>query len=216
MDACSEMAVKTYQIAVHGVFDTNCFIHADEESGHCFLIDPGAEAMRLITIIHDHALTVERVLLTHGHFDHIGAVEKICSTLGVPFSIHREGRAYLESPALNLSAHYEPITLAGADLFEDGVTFTLEANPKISLRAIHTPGHTPDSVAFLDPVVGKAFVGDTIFQGGIGTWEYPGGNRDQLVESIYRILDLPAETKLLSGHSNPWTVGEARARLFGE
>lgn len=64
-------------------------------------------------------------------------------------------------------------------------------------------------------LLSKAFVGDTIFQGSVGTWQYPGGNADQLVESIYRILDLPEETKLLSGHSNPWTVGKPCATPLG-
>lgn len=208
------MPTKTYCIPVHGVFDTNCYVHVDEASGHCFLIDPGAEASRLLTLIHDNAFTVEKVLLTHGHFDHTGAVERICSTLGVPYYIHEAGVAYLEDPRLNLSAPHKPLTLMGANLLRDGDELSLAANPQVSLRALHTPGHTPDSVTHHSAATARAFVGDTIFQGTVGTWQYPGGDRDQLEESIYRILDLPGETKLLSGHSNPWTVGEARAQLL--
>lgn len=208
------MPTKTYQIAVHGIYDVNCFIHADEATGHCFVIDPGAEPERLLTLIHDHAFTVEKVLLTHGHFDHTGAVERICSALGCPFYIHEAGEAYLRNPELNLSARFEPITLMGAILLREGDELVLEANPAVRLQVLHTPGHTPDSVVFYDPDVRKAFVGDTILRGGVGTWEYPGGSRDQLVQSIYRILDLPEQTKLLSGHSNPWTVAEARAQLL--
>lgn len=208
------MSTKTYQIAVHGVYDVNCFIHADETTGHCFVIDPGAEPERLLTLIHDHAFTVEKVLLTHGHFDHTGAVERICSALGCPFYIHEAGEAYLRDPRLNLSARFSPVTLMGANLLHDGEELALEANPAVRLQVLHTPGHTPDSVVLYDAAAHKAFVGDTIFQGGVGTWEYPGGNRDQLVQSIYRILDLPEETKLLSGHSNPWMVAEARAQLL--
>lgn len=209
------MPTKTYQVAVHGVFDVNCFMHVDAASGHCFVIDPGAEPERLLTLIHDNAFTVEKVLLTHGHFDHTGAVERICLALGCPFYIHEEGVAYLRDPCLNLSAYHEPLTLMGENLLREGDVLALEANPAVRLRVLHTPGHTPDSVVFYDAEAGKAFVGDTIFQGGIGTWEYPGGNRCQLERSIYRILDLPEETKLLSGHSNPWTVAEARAQLLG-
>lgn len=208
------MPTKTYQIAVHGIYDVNCFIHADEVTGHCFVIDPGAEPERLLTLIHDHAFTVEKVLLTHGHFDHTGAVERMCSVLGCPFYIHEAGEAFLRSPELNLSARFEPVTLMGATLLRDGDELALEANPEVRLQVLHTPGHTPDSVVFYDPAVYKAFVGDTILRGGVGTWEYPGGNRDQLEQSIYRILDLPEETKLLAGHSNPWMVAEARAQLL--
>lgn len=209
------MGAKTYQIPVHGVFDTNCYLHVDEESGHCFLIDPGAEAERLLTIIRDHSLTVERILLTHGHFDHTGAVGEIAAALGVPYCINSAGKALLEDPYLNLSAFYGAIRLHDATYFEDGDELALDANPAVSLHVIHTPGHTPDSVVLHDQSMAKAFVGDTIFQGGIGTWQYPGGDQAMLVESIYRILDLPEETKLLSGHSNPWTVGDARTQLMG-
>ena len=209
------MPTKTYQIAVHGVYDVNCFIHVDAATGHCFVIDPGAEAERLLTLIHDHAFTVEKVLLTHGHFDHSGAVERVCSVLGCPFYIHEAGVAYLRDPRLNLSAYHEPLTLMGENLLHEGDVLSLEANPQVCLRVLHTPGHTPDSVTFLDEDARKAFVGDTIQRGGIGTWEYPGGNRDELERSIYYILGLPESTKLLSGHSNPWTVGEARAQLLG-
>lgn len=208
------MGVKTLCADVAGVYHVNCYLHVDEASGHCFIIDPGAEPERLLKLVREQSLTVERILLTHGHFDHIGGVAYLAEALGVPCHIHEAGLRYLEDPILNLSASFDPITLSGVSVMREGDSFVLEGNPTVRLSVLHMPGHTLGSVVFYDEGATVAFVGDTIFSGGVGTWEYPGGNREQLIRSVMRILGLPAQTSLLSGHSGPWTVADARARLL--
>ncbi|MBQ9301419.1 MAG: MBL fold metallo-hydrolase [Clostridia bacterium] len=103
------------------------------------------------------------------------------------------------------------MTVQGAKHFQDGEIFRLDSNPSCALQVIHTPGYTPDSVIFYDEKQGIAFVGDTIFKGSRGNDQYPGGNGRQLLQSIRkRILTLPDETILYSGHSEETTVDEER------
>ena len=100
------------------------------------------------------------------------------------------------------------MTVLGAKHFQDGDIFRLDSNPSCALQVIHTPGYTPDSVIFYDEKQSVAFVGDTIFKGSRGNDQYPGGNGKQLLQSIrQRILTLPEETRLYSGHSEETTVG---------
>jgi glyoxylase-like metal-dependent hydrolase (beta-lactamase superfamily II) len=95
----------------------------------------------------------------------------------------------------------------------DGQTLTDEQAPSLGLRVLHTPGHTMDSVSLYDKAAGIAFVDDTIFKGSIGTDQYPGGNRAQLLRSIQTVIFLlPENTVLYSGHSAPTTVGAEKER----
>ena len=104
---------------------------------------------------------------------------------------------------------------SGKSEFTDGAVFALESNPACSLRVIHTPGHTPDSVVFYDAAHGTAFVGDTIFKGSRGNDQYPGGDIRALYHSIReRILTLPGTTRLLSGHSEETTVAAEKHLYF--
>ena len=159
-------------------------------------------------IARDMGWTIEKILLTHGHFDHIGGIEAIRKHISAPVVIHENGEVYLSDPEMNLSSRCGmKIIIRGARYFRDGERFTLSAGH--SLKVIHTPGHSKDSVVFYDEVEGVAFVGDTIFRGSIGESRYPGGNAKLLMESIkQKILTLPERTILCSGHSGPTTVGD--------
>ena len=200
--------MNVYKIPVRGYFEVNSYFLIDEDTGHGFLIDPGAEGDALASIINSRVWTIEKVLLTHGHFDHTGGIEALQRQLGLPVYIHENGAAYLSDTRLNLSAVCgEHVVVHGAKYFGDGATFTLRGHASPVLRAIHTPGHTPDSTTFYDEEDGIAFVGDTIFRGSIGNDQYPGGNRQQLLASIRgKIFTLPEDTVLYSGHSEPTTV----------
>lgn len=201
-------------VPVTDVFTTNSYFYIDETTWHGFLIDPGAEPQRLKQIIKDKNYVIEKILLTHGHFDHTGGVEVLARELSVSYYIHENGEKFLEDVHYNLSIHCNRrVVLNNAKYLKDGDTITLEANPKIKLEVIHTPGHTPDSVVFYDKNNGIAFVGDTIFKGSIGNSEYPGGNGQELSASIInKIFTLPPETVLYSGHSDKTTVGTEKAR----
>lgn len=200
------MIVK--QVPVQGIIATNSYFYIDEKSKHGFLIDPGAKAEKLLKIIKDNDWIIEKILITHGHFDHIGAVEQIAETLHIPYFAHENGRDYLPDPDHNLSAFFgDDIALNNAEYLADGAEITLEANPTIKLQVIHTPGHTQDGVVYYDSANSLAFVGDTIFKHGIGRTDIPGGNYTQLLDSICnKIFTFPDRTILYSGHSDPTTV----------
>ena len=200
------MIIKT--VPVCGIIETNAYFYIDEKSKHGFLIDAGAEADKLLRIIKDNDWIIEKILITHGHFDHIGAVEKISKTLQIPYLAHDNAREYLPNPTYNLSAFWDDdIVLNEAEYFADGAEIALAAAPDIKLKVIHTPGHTQDSVIFYNAADNVAFVGDTIFKYGMGRTDFPGGDLKQLLGSIKdKIFTLPAATELYSGHSEPTTV----------
>ena len=199
-------------LPVKEFLEVNCYAWVDEETGHGFLIDPGAQGRGLLSICRSQNWTIEKILLTHGHFDHIGGIAAIREEQEIPVWIHENGLAYLADPKLNLSRYWSgDITVAGAHLFRDGDLLSLEAKPARSLRVIHTPGHTRDSCVFYDAAQGIAFTGDTIFQGARGNDQFPGGDGNQLLRSIReKVLTLPAETVLYSGHSEPTTVHDEK------
>jgi len=207
--------MNVYKIPVRGYFEVNSYFLIDEDTGHGFLIDPGAQGAALAQIIRSKVWTIEKILLTHGHFDHTGGIEAIRRELDIPVYIHENGADYLEDTRLNLSEYCgEHVVVRNAHFFQDGAVFSLEGHVSPVLAAVHTPGHTPDSTTFYDAADGLAFVGDTIFKGGPGTDQYPGGDRRQLVKSIVQqILRFPDNTTLYSGHSEKTTVG-AEKRLY--
>ena len=202
------------EIPVKGYFEENCFFYIDDETKHGFIIDPGAQADELLEVIKENGWTIEKILLTHGHFDHTGAVDGIRKSLNIPLFAHRRSDEYLLDARKNLSALCGPaIIVKGARYLEDGDIISIDENPGFLLQVIYTPGHTTDSVVFYSEKDHVAFVGDTIFKGSIGNYQYPGGNLEDIQRSIIdRIFTLPDETVLCSGHSEQTTVGLEKRR----
>lgn len=202
------------QTEVKGYFAENAYFYIDDKSGHGFLIDPGAQAEGLLAMIKEHGWTIEKILLTHGHFDHTGAVNALRDALQVPVYAYETADQYLLNTRMNLSAACgEHVIVRDAVHLKDGDTICLAADPEFSLKTIYTPGHTTDSVIFYSEKDHAVFVGDTIFKGSIGNWQYPGGDLRELQHSIIkRIFTLPDETVLLSGHSDQTTVGTEKRR----
>ena len=213
-DTKKETKMRIETVPVTDVFTTNSYFYIDENTNHGFLIDPGAETDKLLAIIKQNNWTIEAILLTHGHFDHLGAVDEISNTLKIPYLIHQNGEQFLKSTHYNLSKYNNRnIILNNAKYFKDGDFVYLKANPKVKLKIIHIPGHTPDSVVFYDEKENIALVGDTIFKAAIGNTGYPGGNSQELsVSIINKIFTLPPETVLYSGHSDKTTVQEEKTR----
>lgn len=191
-----------------GLLQEHAYLFIDENTKHGFLIDPGAEADRLIAYIKQEGLVIEKILLTHGHFDHIGAALRVKEELGCPIVIHQEGKVYLNNATWNLSIQFaEPFIFEADEYVEHGEKITLDANPDFYIRTIFAPGHTSDGVAYYSDKEGVAFVGDIIFDGAIGRTDMPGGNMNRLLSSIRaQIFTLPDETVLYPGHGNPTTV----------
>ena len=157
---------------------------------------------------------MKKILLTHGHFDHTGAVNEIRQALGISVYAYENADAYLLDTRMNLSALCgEHVTVKNVNYLRDGEVVRSESNPAFFVKVLHTPGHTPDSVIYYSEKDHAAFVGDTIFLGSIGNWQYPGGNFQDLQRSILEtVFTLPDNTKLYSGHSDPTTVGTERRR----
>lgn len=205
------------RVPVSDVFGENAYFYIDPKTRQGFLIDPGAEAEKLYSMILRNNLDIQAILLTHGHFDHTGAVQELYDRLNVPYYISPPGQQYLVDPSLNLSAECgRYIVLPNAQFFNDGDFISVPGNPQFGLQVIATPGHTPDSVTFYSPQDKAAFVGDAIFRGSAGTSQFPGGNQQELYSSILnKILRFPDDTTLYSGHTPPTTVGWEKPNYMG-
>ncbi|MBD5345693.1 MAG: MBL fold metallo-hydrolase [Bacteroides sp.] len=204
------------ELQVQGVFTENTYFYIDDHSRSGFLIDPGAQPGLIYDTIIRNGWTIEKILLTHGHFDHMGAAEQLRERLVAPIYIYPDDAQYLTDPYLNLSGNSgRPITVAHYEYLADGEIIRLKANSGFYLKVIHTPGHSPGSVTYYSPEEKVAFVGDLLYQHGPGLTNFPGGNRRILEESIVnKILTLPDDTVLLSGHSSPITVAQERRLLL--
>lgn len=195
-----------YKLVVVGPLETNCYLVYCDDTLDCAVIDPGAEAEKILPAILEAGLKPVVILNTHGHIDHIGANRDIKDRFGVPLGIHPLDRLLLEKAqelelSIFLGAKESPLP----DLMlEDGETIEIG---HCRLGVIHTPGHTPGSVSFRSEAV--LFSGDTLFNGGVGRTDLPGGSARDLELSIREIiLPLPRETVVLPGHG-PWTtIGE--------
>ena len=194
----------------------NAHFYIDEKTLHGFLIDPGDNADFLLKVIAEKNFVVEKILLTHGHFDHIGAVNKIHDALKIPVFMHEGGKDYVFNPTKNLSRFTieEELKLGEVNFLPEGSFIASEKNPDFKVELIHTPGHTTDGAIFYSAKDHLAFVGDTIFQGSFGRTDFPGGNLKTLMQSIKtKILALPDETILYTGHGSPTTVA-AEKKFF--
>lgn len=203
------------ELQVQGVFLENTYFFIDEHTKSGFLIDPGAQAGIIYEVIMRNGWHIEKILLTHGHFDHFGAAELLREKLVAPIYIYPSDSRYLIDPYLNLSANSgDPIVVPHYEELHDGEIIRLKANSEFYLKVIHTPGHTPGSVTYYSKAEDAAFVGDLLYQHGPGLTNFPGGDRYTLEQSIIqKILTLPPQTVLYSGHSSPITV-EKETRLL--
>ena len=200
------------QTTVAQYIPTNAYFYSDDDTHHSFLIDPGAEADKLIRVAKEHELVVDKILLTHGHFDHMGAVIALQQKWGIPVCMQANGRAYADNPDWNLSAQTNvPIRLKDVTYLEDDTDVNLEAAPEHRLHIVPVPGHTTDGCVYYNLKDNVAFVGDSVFLNSYGRTDMPGGSEETLLSSIAKeILTLPADMTLLSGHSEPTTVAAER------
>lgn len=191
-----------------GSLGTNCFIVYDEASLAAAVIDPGGSADEILRLVRREKLSVELIILTHGHADHIMAVDQVKEQTGARLLIHEADAPMLASASLNLSGFMgQGFTVGAADqLLRDGDVITLAT---ISFKVLHTPGHTPGGICLVAEEV--AICGDTLFAESIGRTDFPGGSYKQLIESIQnKLLALPDDYKVLPGHGPDTTIGWER------
>lgn len=204
-----------YPLLAQGVFGTYGYFIVDEATGHALLVDPGARPALFEEAARENGWIVEKILLTHGHFDHFGAADELRHGWNAPIFASRKSPAYLEDTYLNLSAsHGYDMTLSGTQPLDDGDIISLDGAPNVRLRAMSVPGHTEDSLVYVLDGGDMAFVGDVVYEGGPGLTVFPTGNAAELATSIRKkVLTLPPTTTLLSGHSDPITVAQLARRM---
>jgi hydroxyacylglutathione hydrolase len=189
----------------------NCFFVRQPDSDRAIVVDPGEEADRLTEAVDALGITVEAILLTHTHFDHVGAVAPLARHTGAPVYCPE-----LEVPVLANIMDFVP--WAGFGPFESydadetvkgGETLTLAG---LDIDVIFTPGHSPGHVTYSIAAEQALFSGDVLFQGSVGRTDLPGGDHATLMASIGRLLDaLPDETSVHPGHLGLTTLGAERA-----
>lgn len=202
------------EVEVFGVLEENAWFFVDDETRHGFLIDPGAQAKELLEIIDKRGFTIEKILLTHGHFDHIGAAGELQNALKIPVLMGKSGEFYALDSAHNGSKFFEQeIILDDVTYLDEDAEIFLSANPNFKLRTIAAPGHTIDGTIYYSKKNSVAFVGDTIFLGGHGRTDLPGGSERDLMATIRdKVFTLPDETILLCGHGSSTTVAAEKSR----
>lgn len=200
--------MKWQQIPL-GSLQTNCYI-VENPDRSCLIFDPGSEGKKLIHLLNQRKLKPQAIFLTHAHFDHIGAVTEVRETFQVPVYIHKQEEKWLVDPALNGSQLFmvqNPIRANDADhiIKNEGA---MEIND-FAFSVFHTPGHSPGSISYYFEQEGFVISGDALFQGSIGRTDLPGGNHSQLIKSIHdKLLTLPEDTYVLSGHGPVTTIGD--------
>ncbi len=191
---------------VLGMIQTNCYLAMNRETRELLIVDPADEADRIVRKIGEMQAKPAAVLLTHGHFDHIGAADDLRGQYGIPVCALDEERQVLERPLLNLSAMQKKVLTVKADrFFRDGEIAELAG---VSVRVLHTPGHTAGGACYYIESERVLFSGDTLFCGSVGRTDFPTGSMSTLHDSIHnKLFVLPDETLVLPGHGESSTIG---------
>lgn len=199
--------MQVYRMTV-GLMETNCYIIADEKTNEGAVIDPGADGSLILDKIETLGLKLQYILLTHTHYDHIGAVAELKRATGAKLAVSVEDAAGLTDGHWNLSAYGgSPVEAAEADiLLKDGDKLLLGGQ---TIQVLSTPGHTKGGVCFL--CGDELFSGDTLFALSVGRSDFPGGSMDALVRSIQtKLMPLCDSVRVYPGHGPATTIGRER------
>lgn len=179
-----------------GALEENAYIVYEADRPDALLIDPGDNAPDILGELRAHDLTPVLILLTHGHWDHIGAITAIQDQYGTPIAMHRNDHGMLEGnvPPMDMDKY-----LSGAEVLQIG---------GFDIQVIHTPGHSAGSVCYL--IDGVLFSGDTLFQGTIGRTDFPDSSPQAMKHSLEILKQLPGVTKVYPGHGPSTTISMER------
>ncbi|MDX6379911.1 MAG: hydroxyacylglutathione hydrolase [Rubrobacteraceae bacterium] len=193
-----------------GPFQENCYVIGDEESRTGALIDPGDEGTRIVLAVERMGLEISQIIVTHAHVDHVGAIAPLVDEFLCPVVMHEEAEAMLKmapQQAMMMGFRFGKVPNVDRHVGDDEV---LEVG-SLRLRSLYTPGHAPGHLAFYEEEQGIVFSGDALFAGSVGRVDLPGGSMEVLMRSISkRLLTLPDETRVLSGHGPETTIGRER------
>ena len=203
------------EVDVSDFMQENAYFYVDDKTRCGFLIDPGAQADELLKTIAREKFTIEKILITHGHYDHIGAVNEIQRVLKIPVCMGKSGNFYATDTFNNGSKFFgQGIILNDVTIIDDAEIVS-SANPAFKLEVIVAPGHTLDGTIYYSAKDSVAFVGDTIFYGGHGRTDLAGGSERDLMNTIKnKVFALPDETTLLCGHGAFTTVANEKIRSW--
>ncbi len=193
-----------------GPLQTNCYLLACNETGQALVIDPAWDGRLLFEKVTAEGWSLEQILLTHSHFDHVGGLAEVKELSGAPIAMHAEAVPMLENASLaaNLWQITIPEPPSPDKLLSEGEIVVVG---DLRLKVLFAPGHAPGHVCFYLESEGVLFDGDVLFQQGIGRTDLPGGDYALLMASIHeQLMVLPDETIVLSGHGPATTIGQER------
>ncbi|MGL5417094.1 MAG: MBL fold metallo-hydrolase [Clostridium sp.] len=186
---------------VTGLYEENTYILIDEETKECAIVDPGDEENRIVQKIEDLGVSPKYILLTHAHFDHVGAVEGLMNKYNIPFYMHKNEEEYVKNDSTVFG------NLKEADKFVKEGDKIILGNTEI--KVIHTPGHTQGGVCYLAD--NKLISGDTLFNGSVGRADFPGGNMEELLSNIKsKLFVLDSNIEVYPGHGPKTSIGYER------
>jgi len=189
-----------------GELAVNCWFLANEDTKEVLVIDPGDEEEQIRSYIEKNGWTMRAILLTHGHYDHIGAVEELRRIFNIPVYAMQEEEELLLDAKKNLSVYTlrRVMTLSVDKFLKDGEELDLAG---LHVKVIFTPGHTPGGCSYYCEEAKSVFSGDTLFCGSVGRTDFPGGSMAAICHSVKdKLLVLPAQTRVLPGHGEASTI----------
>jgi len=192
-----------------GIFEENCYLYACPKTREAVIIDPGDEAQRILETIQEHKLIPKYIINTHGHIDHICAIDEVSEVYPVPLAIHpADLPMYTDERNAQMYGRTAPLVKRKPDiLLKEGDRITFGT---LTLEVLHTPGHSPGSICLVSQPH-CVFSGDTLFYRGIGRTDFVGGDHPQIEQSIrHKLYTLEDDLAVFPGHGQPTTIAEEK------
>lgn len=199
----SQIEIKSMTL---GMVATNCYLIINKNTKEALLVDPADNALRISNVIEENGCTLKAILLTHGHFDHIMALNDLKKKYNVPVYAHEDEEDVLKQSSLNMSGMIGQIYTTQADIYvKDGEHLKLAG---LDIIVLHTPGHTKGGVCYYLPEEKVLMSGDTLFHCSIGRTDFPTGSMSQLVRSVKeQLFVLPDDVQVYPGHDSVTSIG---------
>jgi len=191
------MLIKTIPV---GQLETNCYVVTNENTLECVVIDPGDESNTILDYMESNRLQCRAVMLTHGHYDHVGAVDAIAEETGATVYMNEQDDA-----RHHIDSHFPYTLKENGKSYDDGDVIEAAG---LRFDVIGTPGHTPGGVTLR--CEDALFTGDTLFKGSCGRADLPGGDMVTELKSLRRICELPGDYEVYPGHMDPSTLERER------